>query len=84
MILKCEMKFSTIAQICLGNFSVLPDIGVAIIVYGAIVLYMILFANTAKSLVKPNVEEGSIMAEKVVYISLLGIIISPFIVKKRM
>ena len=83
-ILGCKMEFSTIAQICLGNFSVLPDIGVAVIVYGAVILYMILFANTARSLIQPYVEEDSIWEQKVVYIVIVGIVISPLIVKKRM
>ena len=87
--LKCERKFTTVANLCLGKYAVLPEIAVIAIVYGSLVLYMILFAHIAISIVEPYVEvpdseEKHLMETKWFYVVFLGIVTLPFIVKKRM
>ena len=85
------MKLAVIANLCLGNFSsVLLDTLIALAIFGIEILYMLLFSKIAMSIFKPDsgVEaeksfQESLLGSKVFYIVVLGLITSPFIVKKR-
>ena len=83
-ILRCSSSFDVIANLCLASVSgILLNLLLMFAVFGIMTLYVLLFAKICLSLVGSAYPEDHILASKTFYILVLGILVSPIIIRKK-
>ena len=82
--MRCQTSFSELANVCLGPVSgIILNMLLVFAVFGIMALYMILFSEIAISLIGPKDDPEAFLSNKAFYVIFLGILISPFIIKKK-